>query len=80
MANPTYKLPQIEDFINATFNIDRSASIKDDTCVSCKQPAVSFTDELSKKEYSVSGLCQSCQDGVFGGKSPVFHNLSGKEV
>ena len=24
-----------------------------------------FTDELSAREYRISGLCQSCQDGVF---------------
>ena len=25
-----------------------------------------FKDEISKLEYSVSGLCQKCQDEVFG--------------
>ena len=25
-----------------------------------------FKDQLSKKEYSISGLCQSCQDKTFG--------------
>lgn len=25
-----------------------------------------FRDELSRKEYSISGLCQNCQDAVFG--------------
>jgi len=25
-----------------------------------------FHDELSKKEYLMSGLCQKCQCGVFG--------------
>jgi len=24
-----------------------------------------FTDELSKREYSFSGLCQTCQDKLF---------------
>ena len=24
-----------------------------------------FKDELSKKEYSISGMCQKCQDEVF---------------
>lgn len=27
---------------------------------------VSFRDALSKKEYSISGMCQQCQDKVFG--------------
>ena len=26
----------------------------------------SFRDELSKKEYSLSGFCQKCQDNFFG--------------
>lgn len=25
-----------------------------------------FKDELSKREYQISGLCQKCQDSVFG--------------
>ena len=25
-----------------------------------------FTDELSAKEYKISGLCQACQDKTFG--------------
>jgi predicted restriction endonuclease len=25
-----------------------------------------FRDELSKKEYGISGLCQGCQDDIFG--------------
>ena len=25
----------------------------------------SFRDELSRKEFRISGLCQSCQDGFF---------------
>lgn len=25
-----------------------------------------FRDLLSVKEYQISGMCQSCQDGVFG--------------
>jgi hypothetical protein len=26
-----------------------------------------FRDTLSRKEYFISGLCQQCQDKVFGG-------------
>lgn len=25
----------------------------------------SFRDELSRKEFGISGLCQECQDGFF---------------
>ena len=25
-----------------------------------------FRDELSRKEFEISGMCQKCQDGTFG--------------
>ena len=34
-------------------------------CISCKKEAASFKDELSKREYKISGLCQKCQDEIF---------------
>ena len=37
-----------------------------DHCRSCSQPVRGFRDELSKREYLISGLCQDCQDSVFG--------------
>ena len=38
-------------------------------CVDCNEPITStkdFKDELSIREYSISGLCQKCQDAIFG--------------
>ena len=32
-----------------------------------KHGCLEFRDELSRKEYSISGFCQSCQDKTFGG-------------
>ena len=32
----------------------------------CGKPITVFRDELSKKEYGISGLCQQCQDELFG--------------
>ena len=42
-------------------------------CPTCSEPVVSFRDELSAREYSISGLCQTCQDSVFGidGEGPM---------
>lgn len=36
-------------------------------CPFCGKPvsADSFRDELSRKEFSISGLCQVCQDDFF---------------
>ena len=27
---------------------------------------LNFRDELSQREYEISGMCQTCQNGVFG--------------
>ena len=35
-------------------------------CFGCVEPNFSFTDEISETEYDISGLCQDCQDEVFG--------------
>jgi len=35
-------------------------------CVKCGEFNIEFRDELSRREYAISGLCQCCQDGIFG--------------
>ena len=42
-------------------------------CVKCGSSVVlstdgglDFRDEVSEREYGISGLCQTCQDGIFG--------------
>lgn len=64
MATPSQKAPALTDFLEQTFG--RSSAITSDTCVSCGQDATDFRDALSEKEYTISGLCQSCQDSIFG--------------
>ena len=36
-------------------------------CVTCRQPVAEFKNELSRKEFAISGMCQKCQDSVWGG-------------
>lgn len=38
-------------------------------CPFCHKPIniEDFADQLSLKEYRISGLCQKCQDDFFGG-------------
>ena len=38
---------------------------KDPKCAWCGEPATDFTDELSQKEFGISGMCQGCQDNVW---------------
>tara|TARA_R100001086_G_C11773367_1_gene241518 strand:- start:501 stop:713 length:213 start_codon:yes stop_codon:yes gene_type:complete len=69
MAEATIKDPRLDKMLTNVFGIDRKGSITNNTCVSCKGEALVFTDDISQKEYTISGLCQSCQDQVFGGSN-----------
>jgi uncharacterized CHY-type Zn-finger protein len=40
--------------------------IKCPTCAILFDPEKDLRDELSKREYRISGMCQSCQDKTFG--------------
>lgn len=54
------------DFLAAgLYGRPASQCIQEDVCVKCGQPAVEFADEVSKREFAISGLCQACQDVVF---------------
>lgn len=35
-------------------------------CGKAVHPNAEFKDELSQREFNISGMCQACQDGVFG--------------
>jgi len=65
---PSKKSPQIEQFLEKNFG--RTTAITTNTCVSspigCGKPITPFRDALSEKEYKISGLCQNCQDEIFG--------------
>mgnify|MGYP001583263912 FL=1 len=34
-------------------------------CTLCPTPDLNFKNDLSRKEYQISGICQSCQDQYF---------------
>ncbi len=40
-------------------------AIADEVCNLCGEPILSFEDELSLKEYEISGCCQNCQNELF---------------
>lgn len=70
MAKPSDKSQEMERAIDGIFGFDRRDSIKEDKCIpipyGCAGPALEFRDELSRKEYTISGLCQKCQDAFYG--------------
>lgn len=43
------------------------ATIVIGSCPACKSYITGFKDKASYKEFRQSGLCQNCQDEVFGG-------------
>ena len=55
-----------EPIAKAMFGMTVSEAKEKAVCVICKGDASSFRDELSRKEYTISGLCQKCQDKTFG--------------
>lgn len=38
-------------------------------CPICEGDAGEFRDLLSRREFTISGMCQKCQDSVFGGEA-----------
>ena len=62
----TFKHQGIEQMLSKLTGVSRVGAVAEASCVTCKGEASSFRDSLSQKEYSISGLCQSCQDSVFG--------------
>ncbi len=68
MATPSSKAPHLEKMLEEKYG--RTTAIINNVCIpapsGCGKPAVKFRDEPSQREYTMSGLCQDCQDDVFG--------------
>ncbi len=65
VVEPVERHPELEAFLEALNGISPKQAIEAGICAACKQEANKFTDELSVREYAISGLCQKCQDEVF---------------
>ena len=63
---PTNKAPAIDAILSSFTGKDRKDMIRNRQCMTCGGCAYYFRDDLSKKEYAISGMCQSCQDDFFG--------------
>ena len=63
---PTNKSKEIDNLIKDVIGIDRREVIKNNTCAFCVEPNLEFRNAISVQEYRISGLCQNCQDEVFG--------------
>ena len=65
---PTEKSDEVENALSILFGVNRKESITEKVCVSCEVDVKldDFREEISLREFHISGLCQTCQDGVFG--------------
>lgn len=68
MAIPSKKDPAIENIIDALNPSGRKRipSIRADIYTWCGKPATDFRNDISRREYTISGMCQKCQDDFFG--------------
>jgi hypothetical protein len=64
----TQKAEVIEKFLDRlTPNPEgRKGSIEKNLCTWCGGEATQFRNEISRREYRISGFCQVCQDKTFG--------------
>jgi hypothetical protein len=63
------KSVSIESILTAITGKNRAAVIEAGECVFCNATNLapdSFVDDLSRTEYTISGMCQDCQDKAFG--------------
>ena len=75
MAKPSKKSKIVEGVIDLLMGGQpgdnlRSKVIKSNMCVAaplgCGGNAEAFRDEVSRREYRLTGFCQNCQDNMFG--------------
>jgi len=65
---PSQKNKEMENILEKMMG--RTTCITNNTCTICGReidPDTEFKDVLSRKEYTISGMCQTCQDKVFAG-------------
>ena len=60
------KSPVIEALLSSLTGVSRVGAVQEASCVTCGGEARIFRDDLSRKEYTISAMCQDCQDKVFG--------------
>jgi len=64
---PSYKTPEIERLLERQYG--RTTAIVNNKCINpplgCGKDIVYFINSISRMEYTISGLCQTCQDKLF---------------
>ena len=66
------KSPEIKEFFDVVaeknFGKSKTDAENEKVCVFCHKPIEmkNFRNEISIREYRISGICQKCQDDMFG--------------
>jgi hypothetical protein len=57
-----------DNFAKKAFGKSQTECSEQKICVYCHKKVENedFRDDISRKEYGISGLCQKCQDDTFG--------------
>ena len=63
---PTEKSSSVESAISSIFGKDRRSYILAGKCIITGEDAGPFRDEVSKREYEISGMGQKAQDEFWG--------------
>ncbi len=63
---PTEKSSAVESTISGILGKDRRSYILAGKCIISGEDAGPFRDELSEKEYQISGMGQKAQDEMWG--------------
>ena len=66
LMKATEKHHEIESLLSLLTGKSRPQTVAIGHCTTCDGVAESFKDKASEKEYMISGMCQSCQDEIFG--------------
>lgn len=61
---------KLEELSMEIFGRSRSLAQAGNSCVKCGKPATQFRDELSLKEYQITGFCNDCQDEFYSEIEP----------
>lgn len=72
MAKPAKKPEVIRKFLDHITGVDTEERIRKNMCVTCGNPVTKFKSEICEKEFTISGLCQDCQDKVFKKECPHY--------
>ena len=63
----TLKSPEIEAMLSKLTGVSRVGAVAESSCATCSGEAKTFRNDISRKEYTISGMCQECQDSVYAG-------------